>query len=134
MRRSYLEWKEGSDPTQKPLLVPPPSERVSKLLAECEAGQIEAWIRLTRDLQLKPESTHYDKDSEPDLTLLPGWKSADDSTRRRILAVGKRFVLAQDPHNESWLGTKSISWAALAGFKALVLILKEERFFSYWSS
>lgn len=71
MRTDYLriqEWQESKEdqPFLEPLLEPPPA---------------------------KPTSTHYGSEFESDLTVLPGWKSADPLTRSRIVKAAKNYVL-----------------------------------------
>ena len=54
---------------------------------------------------------------------MPGWKSADPTTRARIVTAAKRYLLQGEPNSEHWLGKNIIYLPALAGFKALRLLL-----------
>jgi len=126
MKARYLrqqKWKNREK--DRPPLEPPPAERIATLLNECESGNSEAWWRLNMEMTLEPNSTHYGDELESDLTVLPGWKAAELSTRARIVGAAKRYLLEQDPQTQKWLGTDIFYRPALAGFRALRLLLKE---------
>jgi len=80
-------------------------------------------------MTLEPNSTHYGDDLEPDLTILPGWKGADATTRVKIVDAAKRYVLEQDPETHKWLGTNILYRPAYAGYRALYLLLREDTTF-----
>ncbi|GAP99541.1 NACHT domain-containing protein [Leptolyngbya sp. NIES-2104] len=107
-------------------LEPSPQERVLIQLAEFERGQIEAWWRLCREMTLTPTSQHYGNEWASDITSLPGWKEADDSTQQRIVAAAKQYIIGVDPETDTWFGTNSFQSLVLAGYKALRLILEKE--------
>ncbi|MEB2307701.1 MAG: hypothetical protein OZ917_00110 [Candidatus Brocadiaceae bacterium] len=110
---------------ERPLLNSLPAERILGLLDECESGNPSAWWRLNMEMTLEPDSRSYGSDDESDLTVLPGWKNADDVTRRRIVDAAKRYVLKQDPGTHKWLGKDIIYRPAFAGYRALQLLLQE---------
>ena len=92
MRETYLEnqkWENRE--RRRPLLNPPPAQRIAKLLDQCESGNHAAWWQLNMEMTLKPDSTHYGAELESDLTALPGWQSADDTTKHRIVEGAKKF-------------------------------------------
>lgn len=107
-------------------LEPSPQERVLIQLVEFERGQIEAWWCLCREMTLTPTSQHYGNEWASDITSLPGWKEADDSTQQRIVAAAKQYVIGVDPETDTWFGTNSFQSLVLAGYKALRLILEKE--------
>lgn len=126
MKADYLErqkWQKQDK--ERPLLNPPPAERIAGLLDECESGNSSAWWCLNRDMTLEPDSRFYGSDYESDLTALPGWKNADVVTRHRIVDAAKRYVLEQDPKTHDWLGKDIIHRPAFAGYRALQLLLQE---------
>jgi predicted NACHT family NTPase len=86
----------------RPILDPPPAERIALLLDECESGNLSVWWRLNMAMTLEPDSTFYGDELEPDLTVLPGWKAADAATKARIVETAKRYVLEQDPKTQEW--------------------------------
>ena len=109
-RREYLE--------------PPPKERVLNALSRFESGQIDAWCHLCHELTLLPMSIRYGNLYNSDLTDLPGWKEANEDTKIRCIKAAKNYAVHGNPKTEKWLGTKSYCYSALAGYKALQLLLK----------
>lgn len=107
-------------------LTPAPAQRMRALLDECESGNISAWWRLNRVMTLELESTHYGDELEADLTVLPGWREADSTTKARIIAAAKAYLLEQDPKTHEWFGTNIIHRPAFAGYRALRLLLQED--------
>lgn len=123
-RENYYKVKEWQERRQnRPLLKPPPAERISILLNKFDTGDLAAWWQLNMEMTLEPDSTHYRDEFESDLTKLPGWVSADARTRRRFIEAAKKYVLEQDPITWEWLGTNTVHRPALAGYKALLLIM-----------
>lgn len=125
-KKIHEQLSDISEKTKKPLLQPPPTERICKLLNEFEFGEASAWWRLNMELTLKPTSTHYGDELEPDITALPGWADADVVTRNRIVSAAKRYLQIQDPNVPHWLGTNTIHRPAFAGYRALVLLVMAE--------
>lgn len=120
---AYLENNERS---KKKLLQPPPAERIRILLDSLESGDLTAWWRLNREMTLEPDSTHYENGLESDLTVLPGWKTGNPEIHDRILAGAKTYLLGADPETPKWLGTKTVYFSALAGYRALRLVWQFE--------
>jgi len=65
---------------------------------------------------------------ECDLRRLPPWEESDEFTRTHILDAAYGYIVAHDddPIRE-WLGTSSIHWPSLAGFRALYLLWEQRR-------
>ena len=123
MRADYLEqqkWQQGP-----PLLEPPPAKRIARLLDEFESGNLNAWWRLNMEMTLEPNSTHYGDELGSDLTILPGWKEADETTRARIVKAAQKYVLEQDPSTHKWLAKNIDYRPATAGYRALRLLFQE---------
>jgi predicted NACHT family NTPase len=134
MKESYTRGQELLKQNQeRPLLQPPPAERIAALLDECETGNHVAWWRLSMEMTLQPQSTNYRGEDifEPDLTTLPGWEAADGTTRTRIMEAAKKYILHHDPETAKWLGSDTVHLPAFAGYKGLRLILKEEPSFIF---
>ena len=127
MRKSHARmsmWQQRKE--SPPLVDPPPAERIASLLAACEAGDVAAWCHLNLEMTLELDSTHYGDEIEPDLTVLPGWKSADTPTRARIIDGAWRYVHDQDPNVGEWLGRHKIYYPpAFAGYRAFRLLMQE---------
>ena len=117
----HQEWTKTME--ERPPLTPPPTERVSRLLEECENRNVAAWCGLIGELSLEPTSTHYGSSFEWDLMKLPGWLSADETIRKRIVVAAEKFVLSQPHDSSDWLGTGEFSLLVLSGYSALALLL-----------
>lgn len=129
LRADYLRMQEMQEMQDRrpnpPLLDPPPKERVIQLLEKLESGDLSAWWQLNRTMTLKPESKYYGNELELDLTKLPGWQEADEATRKRIIEGAKKYIQQQNDIPYDWIGTNTDNRPALAGCRALHLLLKE---------
>ncbi len=125
MKAEYAQMELEAKPTARPLLDPPPEQRIAVLLERFESGDLDAFWQLNRELTLEPDSTHYGDELEPDLTVLPGWRRSNPETKARIIAAAERYLETCDPEAEKWLGTDTITDAALAGYRALLLLAAE---------
>lgn len=103
---------------------PPPRDRVERCLSAIEAGDVDAWTRLNLEMTLTPQSTRYGPSSEVDLTVLPGWETADEITRERITEAAYRYLMGDRCLDESWIEGEEDEWdlPTLAGYRALRLI------------
>ena len=129
-KAGYLKEQQLSElhSDQFPLIKPSPKERVINALNAFEAGSLEAWSSLCLEMTLLPRSQHYDihQRMQPDITVLPGWQEADNETKLRIIEVAKKYIDQGEPQTDSWLGTNSFNHLAIAGYKALRLVLVKE--------
>ena len=127
MRQQVARWESSiPKPQARALLEPPPDQRVATLLTRFDSGDLDAFWRMNAELTLEPDSTHYGDGVEPSIKVLPGWKSASDETRRRIVTAASRYLTEYaPPRAEDWLKTNSTPWASLAGYRALLLLLTE---------
>lgn len=119
------ENRRRSRQADRPLLTPPPAERVVRHLDLFEGGNLAAWWQLNLDITLKPDSTYFGSELAFDLTQEPGWQSADGATRSRMLAAAETYLLDQDPEVDKWFGTNVGHRPALAGYRALHLLLSQ---------
>ncbi len=110
---------------KRPQLKPSPSERISNLLGKIESGKLDAWWQLNMEMTLKPNSLYYGDEFEADLTTLPGWLNANLETKERIIKAAKEFMLGNDPEADKWLGTNTFYRPAGAGYRGLILLLRE---------
>jgi predicted NACHT family NTPase len=127
MKAEYQErqkWEKRE--RERPVLKPPPAERIAILLDKFESGDLAAWWRLNLEMTLEPDSTHYGNELESDLTVLPGWTAGDDRTKARIIEAAKKYVLDQDPETHKWLGTNTLYRPAFAGYRALRLLSQKD--------
>ncbi len=125
MKADYQRKQERQARRQKPILYPPPKERVLLFLEQLESGNLSAWWQLNMEMMLKPESQGYEQELESDLTKLPGWQEADIKTRERIINGAKKYIQEYNQVAYDWIGTNTYERPALAGCKALQLLLQE---------
>jgi len=111
---------------QMRLLDPPPSERVLRCLERFEQGDLDAFWKMQVEMSLRPASTHYEDHGQPDLRTFPGWQSAEEGTRSRILSAAKRYLLEREARPEQWLGQGVIYWPSVAGYRGLLLLFLME--------
>ncbi len=108
------------------LITPPPAERIEKRLRQFEEGSLGAWWHLHREMSLNPDGTHYGNNHEHDLTRLPGWKASSLEVQARFVAAAQRYLLVGDPHDDEWLGKPVWHEAAAAGYRAMLLLQREQ--------
>ena len=122
MKKSYDLWNRTLRREPKPK-GPSPQMRVAAQLVASEAGEVEAWWRLNREMTLKPEHVRYPMDhfGEPDVRKFPGWEVADEGVRARIVRAAKQCILEFQP-KATWIGTSTVSEADMAGYRAFRLI------------
>ncbi|OCQ89848.1 hypothetical protein BCD64_18035 [Nostoc sp. MBR 210] len=126
---SYLELQNLLKPREKkPLLKPPPKQKVVAALERIESSHPELWWQVCAEMTLIPTSTRYniDKIFEPDITKLPGWGEADTDTKVRIIKAAKAYLDAGEPETQTWLGTNNFSHPPFAVYQALHLLSKQE--------
>jgi len=128
LKDEYLEAKkrEAARGRSRPLVVPSPQQRMAALLDAFESGDTSAWWRLNLEMTLEPDSEYYGQDGELTITELPGWKAANETTRTGIVAAAKRYLTLADPEAQVWLGTNTWHRPAVAGYRALKLLLAEQ--------
>ncbi|MDZ8222474.1 MULTISPECIES: CHAT domain-containing protein [unclassified Nostoc] len=125
LRSNYQRMQEQQNRRQKPILDPPPQERVLLFLEQLESGNLLAWWQINMEMLLKPDSQSYEQELESDLTKLPGWQEADRKTRERIINGAKKYIQEYNQVAYEWIGTNTYDRPALAGCKALQLLLQE---------
>jgi len=120
----FLVLEEPSVPSD---LEPLPAEQIIKLLDEFGDDNLTAWEHICREMVLKPESFYYQlwEMEKIDLTVLPGWISADTQTKERIVEAAQKYLLQHHPENYPVSSVKNSCAEDLFGYKALRLLLKQ---------
>jgi hypothetical protein len=122
MKKDFFEWQDIQNEEQKETsLGPSPSEEIASLLDAFDSGDLSAWWKLNRFLTIKNNSQYYGDEQEPDLTKLPGWENADDTTRTRIIKAAREYIMEQPSEPDKWLGTNNLYFPELAAYRALLL-------------
>jgi hypothetical protein len=101
---------------------PPPAERVADLLGKFETGDWHAWWQLNRELTLTPTSTVYGSEFDYSISEMPGWLTADEPTRQRILDAAEKYLVVGQSSIAQWIGTTSWCWSDLTPFRAMLLL------------
>lgn len=111
-----------------PPLDPPPSARIARALEMCEAGETEAFAYLNMEMTLEANSTRYGNGLETDLTALPGWEAADETTKSRIINAAFNYVSQHNAELEKCLGENNVFHIyepTFSGYRAFVLLLAQ---------
>jgi hypothetical protein len=96
-----------------------PKELIARFVGELGAGDHNAWWRLIYAMSIGPHSQ-----IEPDLTALPGWPQAVELMgEQRLIQAARTYLFQGDPETQKWLGDNVIYWPALAGYRALRLLM-----------
>ena len=111
---------------EHPLPDPPLKERVIRALEDFEAGNVDAFWHLNYFMKFDERGFAKVRETEWDLTSTPGWEAADGPTRERIVSAAKQYVRAGDPRTVDWLGKEEPNRPALAGYRALRLLISRE--------
>ncbi|MFP5272354.1 NACHT domain-containing protein [Coleofasciculus sp.] len=128
-KADYLRYKKILQHREtKPLLDPPPKQRVVELLEIVEQEQPERWWQVCNELTLKPTSTHYYFPDTPDLTKLPGWAEADADTKARIIKTAELYLDSGELDVQGLLQGDNLTTDSFAGYQALYLLAKQESF------
>lgn len=127
----WLRQRESRRAERRPLLDPAPSDRIEGALRAIEAGDVDRWWILNREMTLDADSTHYEwhRIFEPDLRKSVGWKEASAEVHARVVSAARRFVLDHVPGPSDWLGLDIFKDVDFAGYRAFVLLLAEDRAF-----
>jgi len=123
-KADYLRYKQSGK--TKPLLDPPPKQRVVELLEIVEQEQPELWWQVCQELTLKPTSTHDYLPNTPDLTQLPGWAEADADTKARIIKTARLYLDSGELDVQGLLQGDNLTTDSFAGYQALYLLAKQE--------
>ncbi|MBC8134611.1 MAG: hypothetical protein H8F28_01820 [Fibrella sp.] len=112
----------------RPVVAPPAHERVLHCLKLIEAGQQYAWVQLTWELTLAPDSDGYVRMNDADLTSLPGWINSDALVRGHIVDAAEQFLREHSP-NDGWLANliknNEEPDVVSAAYKACLLLYRE---------
>jgi hypothetical protein len=125
--RETHEMMRRLDEERLPPITPPPAERITACLEQCEGGDLSAWWNLNLQMTLTERQTHYGSDFDYFVTELPGWKAANEATRARILAAAETYLNDAKPEIEEWVGTTTFRRSDLSAFRALLLLRELRR-------
>ncbi|OGV40778.1 MAG: hypothetical protein A2X46_04285 [Lentisphaerae bacterium GWF2_57_35] len=106
-------------------LEPTPSERIQILLNRCENSEPGLWWCIARELTLAPTSTADGDTWEPDLTAQPGWQTASNDVRQRIIKTASLYISQCNDRKDEWIAKSNLFFLpANAGYQALRLLFQ----------
>jgi hypothetical protein len=122
--RAQQEQLRELEKDRRPPLVTDLSNQILARLAEAEDGRWQAWWRLTCYLQLTPQSRAGGDHFDYFITAMPGWRDADETLRRRIVASAERYLAEAETSIDDWLGQEPMPIYAndVAGLRAFILL------------
>lgn len=124
LKARYEEEQEWEKLNDKPPLHPSPAERLMRAIEDCENRDPSDWWRVTHELTLEPTSTDYTLHFESNVMKLPGWLSANEATRERIVRVAEKYVQSDTNISHEWLGTRQWSRQVVSQWSAVALLQK----------
>ncbi|HEX7318554.1 MAG TPA: hypothetical protein VF297_31895 [Pyrinomonadaceae bacterium] len=122
MRARHEREQSLTAPREERRTLKPPAELVQTRLERIEAGEVAEWVWLNVEMTLEPNSAYYEHEDRLDLTTLPGWLSAEEETRSRIVGAAKRYVLEHEPDEREWLADAPPFRLLYAGRRAWLLL------------
>lgn len=127
LKAEYLKEQDLLHARRKRPSIPPAQQRIDHWLNRFDSGELEAWCQVNLEMLWDTGGTVPVHEGEADLTLLPGWKAISIETRARLIQVARVYVRDADPRTSEWLGTDKVYKPAWAGYRALRLLLSEQR-------
>jgi hypothetical protein len=123
LQRQMQEMQERVPP---PAIADLPTE-IAALLVRAENGEWQAWCWLNLVLMLTPRSPTIVEGLNYFITKMPGWGSADEATRCRILATAQTYLANAESSVDQWLGKDPMPLHSndLSAVRAFILLRQE---------
>ena len=103
------------------------NKEIEELLDRFENGDGMGFWYAMRLLTVAPGSKYFDREFDPDVVGRPRWPTLPEAVRKRIVNCAERYLRSQRCDPERWLPKPDIRFhPAEAGYKAMVLLLREE--------
>jgi hypothetical protein len=105
------------------------SGEIRTCLERAESGDWQAWWKLNVMLARSPDHPNAVNDLDYIITDMPGWQSAADVTRKRIVATAPAYLANAESQTDSWFGRQplTLNRIDLAALRALVLLHEQDR-------
>ena len=125
-RRQQQQLRERQERIPPPAIADIPAE-IEALLGRSEKGEWQAWCWLNLVLMLIPQSPAIVEGLNYFITTMPGWASADDAMRRRIVATAQTYLTGAESSVDLWFGKNPmpIHSTDLSAVRALILLRQE---------
>lgn len=121
-RESREDFFEKQNVPRAPAMAP----RVEASLAKSEAGDVDEWCRLIREMSVEEGGTSYQEFRWMKPLELPGWLAASEETRLRIVEAAKRYLLGSTFPELDSTPSNQIRNGASSALNALWLIQAQE--------
>lgn len=102
--------------------------RITAWLDAVDAGDPAGFWQACYFVYLRPGAIRFfvSHELDPDLTEQPRWPTLPAPLRERLVIAARRYLDEADCDSEAWLGTHTLHRPAYAGFRALVLLLRQD--------
>ncbi|MBN9560853.1 MAG: hypothetical protein J0H14_09025 [Alphaproteobacteria bacterium] len=118
--------QEMQHPAPPPAVANIPAE-IEGLLTRAENGEWQAWCWLNLVLMLTAESPALMEGLNYFITTMPGWASADETTRHRIVATAQTYLADAESSLDQWFGKNPtpIHSNDLSAVRAMILLRQQ---------
>lgn len=123
--RGALERKER----ERPVLDPPPAQRVLNALRVSESENVDAWLNVVEHMTLEADSTKYEEDHKASVLDMPGWQNSSEDVRQRITQAAQRFIELSTFFASRLPPDGGIPWGVSGAVQALWLCLRRDHTF-----
>ena len=125
-RASQMQMQEMRERARPPAIADLPAE-IEARLAGAETGEWKAWCWLNLVLMLTPKSPVIVEGLNYFITTMPGWASADEATRRRIVATAQTYLSDAESSVDLWFGKNPMPLYSndLSAVRAFILLRQE---------
>lgn len=100
-----------------------PPDYLDALLNQYSTDAIDMWWQLNMGMLYEADGRCSDKDFDPDINQLPGWHTANDDTRHRIITVAQHYITHQHPVLRRTITAHD---PGFLGYRAWRLLLQED--------
>lgn len=98
--------------------------RISENATRAAHGDINAYWQAARLITVRPGTSHYMDEFQPDLTVHPRWQTLDETTQGELLVASDIYLRDGRCDPESWFSQDKRSFVAEAGYRAMILLMR----------
>ncbi|MCD1286121.1 MULTISPECIES: hypothetical protein [unclassified Brevibacterium] len=119
-RRRELEERKAAETTDSWV-----NPKIATLAQRALSGDVEAYWCAVRLVAVRPGAQRFMNEFQPDLTAHPRWKTLPATTQTDLIAASANYLRDGRCEPDRWLAKDVIFHPARAGYRALVLLLRE---------
>lgn len=98
--------------------------RIRELSKKALGGDSSAFWQAVRLVTVRPGTRHYMDEFQPDLTAHPRWDKLSKAVRANLVGAAPIYLRNAAPEPDKWFGKDVRFFAAEAGYRALILLLR----------